>query len=142
VQRMGTGPLMDIPGTLEGDDYAQLLLDNIPQVKAALNVETASYIQDHPHVHNTPNVQRAKQTLGLRDLNLPTYSPDLNIIENMWSVLKTRVANRAPQTKNDIIEIAFDKWANIQLEDIRTYFYSIPNRLQHVIEADGGHTKY
>ena len=35
---MGTGPLVAIHDRFRGDNYAQTLLNNIPQVKADLNV--------------------------------------------------------------------------------------------------------
>lgn len=138
----GTGPLVAVHDHIRGDNYAQLLLNNIPQVMNNLNTQAAYFIEDNPRLHNTPTVQTAKQNLGLRDLNLPTYSPDLNIIENMWSVLKARVHSRAPQRVRDIEEIALEEWANFQLEEIRTYFRSIPDRLRDVITANGGYTRY
>ena len=93
-------------------------------------------------MHNTPNVLRAKAALGLRNLGLPTYSPDLNIIENIWSILKTRVVERSPGGLEEIVELVFEEWSYITIEDIRTYFYSIPDRLASVIESRGGNTKY
>ncbi len=93
---MGPGPLVPINGTLTGNEYAQILLNNIPEVKTSLNVQTASMIEDRCRIHNTQDVLRTKENLNVRDLDLPAYSPDLNIIENVWSILKTRVADRAP----------------------------------------------
>lgn len=138
----GPGPLVPVSDTIEGDDYAQILMDNIPQVKRVLNIQTASIIEDWSSVHNTPNVLRTKDVLGLRNLGLPTYSPDLNIIENVWSIIKTRVAERSPGSLEEIVEVALEEWSYITIEDIRAYFYSIPHRLASVIESRGGNTKY
>lgn len=142
VSWMGPGPLIPIFDTLTGNDYAQILLDNIPQVKALLNLQSAKIIEDGPRVHTTQRVLEAKQELHLTDLDLPGYSPDLNIIENLWSLLKTRIADRAPQSLDEITNIAVEEWANITVEEIRAYFYSIPNRLAEVVRARGGYTRY
>ena len=106
----GPGPLVPVYDTIEGDDYAQILMDNIPQVKRVLNIQTASIIEDWSSVHKTSNVLRAKAALGLRNLGFPTYSPDLNIIENIWSILKTRVAERSPGSLEEIVELALEEY--------------------------------
>ena len=142
VTWMGIGPLVPIHGPLDGDDYAQILMDNIPQAKAALNVQSAYIIEDGAAIHGTPKELDAKDQLSLRDLDLPPYSPDLNIIENVWSLLKTKVANRAPRSVEQLEEIALEEWETISVEEIRTYFYSIPSRLENVISSQGGNTKY
>ena len=104
----GPDPLVPVYDAIEGDDYAQILLDNIPQVKRALNIQTASIIEDWSSVHNTPKILRGKDVLGLRNLGLLTYSPDLNIIENVWSIIKNRVTERSLGSLEEIIEVALE----------------------------------
>ena len=141
VSWMGVGPLVPVYENLRGDDYARILL-NIPRVKRALNIQSAYLIEDWSRVYTTSRVLDVKEDLSLKDLELPTYSPDLNILENMWSVLKTNVAACYPETLEELGEVVRQEWTNIPREDIRTYFYSIPNRLEDVIRAHGRYTKY
>lgn len=142
ISWMGVGPLIAIYDNLEGDGYARILRENIPQVKADLNVMSAYFIEDHSRVHGTYDVLRAKEDLQLNDLDLPTYSPDLNILENLWAILKTRVAQRACETEEELEAVAQEVWTEFTIDDIRTYFYSIPNRIADIISSEGGYSKY
>ena len=70
------------------------------------------------------------------------YSPDLNIIKNVWGILKRRIKNRAPESREELILVSLEEWGNITLEEIRTLFRSMPKRLIDVINKHGGSTKY
>ena len=48
-------------------------------------------ILDNARFHRKKVVQRILNKVGCRALFLPSYSPDLNLIENQWHGLKTRV---------------------------------------------------
>ena len=64
---------------------------------------------------------------------MPGYSPDLNAIETVWLVFKTRLSERAPETLEELKRIAVQEWANFSVEDIRVHIQSMPNRLAEVI---------
>ena len=142
VSWMGPGPLVPIEGSLNGDAYARILAENMPQVKEALNVQSAYIIEDGSPVHGTLDVLRTKKFLNLKSLRLPFYSPDLNIIENLWSILKTRVAKRGPRSIDEFIVISQAEWTNISINDVRQYFYNIPNRIKAIINNNGKYSKY
>jgi transposase len=138
----GVGPLIPIDGVLDGGVYADLLMDNLPLLMDSLGMRSAYIIQDGARVHETYDVISVKEILGLRDLELPPYSPDANIIENLWGILKTRVAERNPGSLEELVDVTVEEWNNISLEEVRTIFYSIPDRLHGIVTRGGGHTKY
>ncbi len=142
VSWIGPGPLVPIYDTLNGDDYGQLLEQNIPEVKEALNIHSPWIIEDGSRVHRTSAVLSIKEALKLKNLDLPPYSPDLNIIENMWSILKTRVAKRTPSDFEELVEIAQEEWVNFSMDEIHVYFRSIPNRIRDIVSNGGAHSKY
>ena len=72
----------------------------------------------------------------------PAQSPDLNIIENLWSVLKNKVTKRMPKTVEELWSVTQEEWDTITKEDVRNLFSSIPARLKDVIRRKGQHTKY
>ena len=81
----------------------------------------------------------------------PEYSPDLNPIENVWSLLKNRL-NKLPssslgigasqQSIDTFITAIHQKWQKIPQKDIDNCILSMPKRYQKVIEANGWYTTY
>ena len=64
----------------------------------------------------------------------PSNSPDINPIENLWSIRKRMVEELNPKTEEQLIECIFDVWDNIDIELIHKLIDSVPSRLQVVIE--------
>jgi transposase len=58
----------------------------LPQLNAGQTV-----IWDNATFHKSPRIAEAFEQAGVRLLFLPPYSPDLNPIEQFWSVVKARI---------------------------------------------------
>jgi hypothetical protein len=76
----------------------------------------------------------------------PTQSPDLNIIENVWKVLKipVQVQKRLREIKNadDLRRVVLDIWTGLGLHYTRSLYDSIPRRVRCVLRSRGQKTKY
>jgi transposase len=72
----------------------------------------------------------------------PVNSPDLNPIENIWRLLKYRVAKRFPHTDSEVRRCVEEEWARLQLIDFEKYIGNIRERCQAVLNTEGGHTKW
>jgi len=76
-------------------------------------------------------------------IDTPAQSPDLNPIENLWALLKKKVAKRSPKTKLELIKCINEEWLKIpEYYDINALISSMSRRLRAVMDANGGHTKY
>jgi hypothetical protein len=77
-------------------------------------------------------------------LNWPASSPDLNPIENIWSILKMRLHDRRPRPRGraEIREAILEEWDLITEEDIIRCINNMPERIEAVIAANGGHTRW
>jgi len=57
-----------------------------------------------------------KESFGLRNLELPPYSLDLNIIENIWLIWNDNVSKKHPQNLNQLAKLGrarSSQWAKL-----------------------------
>ena len=81
----------------------------------------------------------------------PAYSPDLNPIENVWSLLKNAL-NKRPRASlgfgksersiAQFISAIFKEWDLLPQKAIDNCILSLPRRYKAVIDAKGWYTKY
>lgn len=74
----------------------------------------------------------------------PPNSPDLNPIEHLWHHVKYKLDGYPTKPSNiDELWDRFEKeWNSFTLEDMQRYYESIPKRIEAVIKAKGGYTKF
>ena len=73
-----------------------------------------------------------------RKVEWPGNSPDLNPIENLWSILKDRVGKMANATKlEDLILRVKSAWADIDPDILENLVCSMPARIQLGLDRNG-----
>ncbi len=82
--------------------------------------------------------------MGMELLDWPGNSPDLNPIEGVWSLLKERINKLRPKpyTRKQIEEAIQKEWDSLKPVDIEALIDSMPARIQAVLAANGGSTRY
>jgi transposase len=107
--------------------------------------------QDNDPKHKSHDVQRDLEThLPGRVLPWPSYSPDLNPIENVWAILKRKVeikikkmvAQKKKLSNEIFYNIIQEEWDDFDDDIIVNCINSMPNRIIACIDAEGAHTKY
>ena len=106
-------------------------------------------IHDNARFSQSKYTKSYLQESGYADffIEQPTYSPDMNLIENLWAILKFRVKNHIfkhgqPRLKHDFIELISNTWKSIDSEIIERLYLSLNKRMQSIIDSEGDLTKY
>jgi transposase len=75
--------------------------------------------------------------------NWPSNSPDFNVIENCWNIMKKKVAAHRPTSEEDLKDVIKHVWATeITSEYCKTLVHSMPSRITAVLKNKGHPTKY
>ena len=84
--------------------------------------------------------------LGEQNINIlgpwPGNSPDLNPIENLWSILKRRVDKENPTNSDKLQTLIMQEWAVISQDAAQKLIDSKPGRIAEVLKKKGQHSKY
>ena len=87
--------------------------------------------------HTLPTIQNFLADRDVRVITHPPYSPDLNPIEKVWSILKRKVMRTSYSNLDDIIEKVTEEWENITLETINNLTGGHCDHVKKVYEAQG-----
>ena len=74
----------------------------------------------------------------------PAGSPDVVPIEALWHTLKENIhaCSHIPTTLNELKITIFNAWNEIPLEKVDKHIATMNERVQAVMAANRGHTKY
>ncbi len=75
-------------------------------------------------------------------LDWPANTPDLNLIENVWGIVKRKMRDTRPNNADDLKAVIKATWAFITPEQSHRLIASMPHHIYSVIHAKGGPTKY
>ena len=102
------------------------------------------FMDDNATCHRSFVTNAFKTQADIRTLKWPARSPDLNPIENVWSLLKRRV-RRSIRSGDDLSRLEAllrQEWDRLSQEVINRLIESMSSRIRQVIEVSGEVTKY
>ena len=96
-------------------------------------------LEDNCKVHTAAVNRTAGRKRKPTYLDHPPYSPDLNPIENAWSILKRELAKleRRPLTPNGLFEEAQRIWMEIAQKTLDKMVDTMPGRMRMVLKHVG-----
>lgn len=98
--------------------------------------------QDNDPKHTAIQVRNWLMENDCAPMPLPAQSPDLNPIENLWSILDRRVCNRRCDTEKELFAVLEEGWRSLPVDILSRLVDSMPERCQAVIDSKGFPTKY
>lgn len=95
-----------------------------------------------PHVANC--VRDYLETTEIQTMRWPARSPDLNPIEHVWDELgrSIRRGPNPPETLDELRIALVRAWDGMDQNVIRNLISSMPARMEAVVRARGGNTRY
>jgi transposase len=135
--------LRRLVGGVTGEKYARLLSYQVLPEIIRKKGQNFIFIQDNAPPHRAARTQAALRRRNVEQLEFwPPNSYDLNPIENIWGILKTRIRTRNPQNLNELWAFALEEWEAIPQATINECIDSMPERILAVLRARGGRTRY
>lgn len=153
ISAAGVGELADVgEGRFTAAKYVEMLDEVLlPSVTRLLFPDAAPFyfVQDTSPIH-TANVVKSwfHEHPDITLLPHPPKSPDLNPIEHIWAAMTRKCAqnNVSQRSRAAVVRSALMAWEELRTPEgqalTQSVVASMPNRLNSVIDAGGGHTKY
>ena len=103
--------------------------------------------QDNAAIHTARVVNDFFQQHNINVVEWSANSPDLNIIEHVWRYLKieiykVHIVNNKEKLWERVQSVMQTMWSEEMTVKINQLYESLPRRMQAVIVANGGNTKY
>jgi hypothetical protein len=142
----GVGILTEVQGNMDSVQYCEILDGGvIPSFEKLDLVEGERYFQqDNDPKHTSKWAQKWFEDNNIEVLGWPPQSPDLNPIEHLWHHIKKQLKKytEPPKGVHELWERVVEEWEDIEAEVCQRLIESMPRRINGVIKAKGGHTKY
>ena len=132
IQSDGRKMLVKCPNRLNSISY----LDILNRYNEKIHFPGLVFQQDNAPVHTASTIKNFFLENKWEVLDWPPYSPDLNIIENLWAIVKKRLAKQTVLWEN-LDEKVQEIWNSIDLETIQKLYDSISDRLKAVVDSTG-----
>jgi hypothetical protein len=122
-------------GTVDGAYYLNNIISGTFHHQANRAYGDGAWLlqQDNARPHIKKDVVKAIEDLGIHILKpWPPYSPDLNIIERIWAIMKNRIETSAMSSLEHLREVLVEVWESLTYRTINNLVAEMPRRMRQV----------
>ena len=128
---------------MEQNQFHMILQNQVkPSLEQLFPSGNGIFQQDNDPKHTARKKKKYLVDQGIHVLPWASQSPDLNPIENLWSILNCRLKNRQPQNKEQLFQELYEGWKELPVSLLEALVDSMPRRVAAVIANNGRATKY
>lgn len=144
IKADGTSLLLQCPHKLNASHYQEDVLQQaLPFLKKKVFNNTPIFAQDNAPCHVARSTLEWFRKHHVQLLQgFPPYSPDINIMENCWAVMAKEMEGCYAPNKHVLWDHIQKAHKKITVTYIEKLYASLKPRLEAIITAKGGHTKY
>ena len=133
---------------MDGEFYAGFVKEHFPELFRTCEKNRECFVQDGDPSQNSAAAKKAFARLRATKIDIPPRSPDLNPIENLFALVRTKLHQQA--LEQHIIRENVEEFSNrvitlfsrIDIQTINNIIGSMPTRIQEVIKCNGNRTRY
>ena len=127
-------------GMFNSEKYIDLLSNRMLSVMG-LNLRTFVLQADNSRIHTAKKVKAFLEKHQIQSMIWPPYSPDLNIVEDIWSLISADVYDNVQFRSCDELERQITSTINnfncFRRHEVEKLFSTMTGRLIHTIEKSG-----
>jgi hypothetical protein len=131
-------------GSIKAVHYQQALQEHFLPFRDCFREKFLVLQRDNASVHTANSTKQWVQEHNIQEFEWPSNSPDLNPMENVWSILVKRVYadGRQFNSKIELTRAINEAWQLISQVTLEGLITGMPSRVFDVIQANGGSTDY
>ena len=127
-----------INGIMDKYKYANILVNNILD----FDYNKKIFQQDNDPKHTSYHLKEFFEMHKINVLPWPAQSSDLNPIENVWSIIKSKIRGKNFKNKQELFNEIKNIWDNLDANIAKKLVASVQNRVFEVLKNNGGSIKY
>ncbi len=125
-----SGSCISLMASMNSQMYCSILKEKmLPSLRAFGRRALLQHDNDPKHTSKA-TVGFLKKN-GVKVIQWPSMSPDLNPIEHLWGILKRQVEHHSPSSIQSLKEVILEEWKKIDLAKCRQLVHFMPRRLLH-----------
>ena len=143
----GVGKIVVLPRnqTMNKESYLELISTHLYDSfrKCKVRFDKGIYMQDGATCHTAKIIKEYFFFVNINYIEKwPGNSPDINPIENLWAIFKSKLRERDTSSIPKLQAAIYDVWNKLDRKVLKKLASSIPKRLREVVRRKGYPTKY